>query len=101
VGPFRVEEAIGLDALEAVPEGDRLERLRPVDTLVSDLPRVALTDEQARRMEHGQAVECPTPVPDGLVRIYGPGSAFLGVAQAARPGRLTPRRLIAARPRLG
>jgi tRNA pseudouridine55 synthase len=101
VGPFRIEEAVGLDALEAMPDGDRLDRLRPMDTLVSDLPRVALTDEQARRMEHGQAVECPTPVPEGLVRIYGPGPAFLGVALAARTGRLTPRRLIAARPRIG
>jgi tRNA pseudouridine55 synthase len=101
VGPFRIEEAVGLDALEAMPEAERRERLRPMDTLVCDLPRVALTDEQARRMERGQAVECPTPVPDGLVRIYGPGSAFLGVAHAASPGRLTPRRLIAARPRIG
>jgi tRNA pseudouridine55 synthase len=84
-----------------LPEDKRADRLRPVDTLVSDLPCIALTDEQARRMEHGQAVECPTPVPAGLVRIYGPDAAFLGVGQTAQSGHLAPRRLIAARPRIG
>ena len=101
VGPFTVEAALGLDELETLAEGDRADRLRPMDTLVADLPCVALTDEQARRMEHGQEIECPTPVPDGLVRMYGPGAAFLGVGQAARSGRLAPRRLVAARPRIG
>jgi tRNA pseudouridine55 synthase len=101
VGPFRIEEAIGLPDLEALAPQARLERLRPIDTLVADLPCVALNDEQARRMEHGQAIECPAPMPDGLVRLYGPGPAFLGVGQAARSGRLAPRRLIAARPRPG
>jgi hypothetical protein len=53
-------------------------------------------------MEHGQAIEYAAPVlPGGLVRIYGPGAAFLGVGQAGRSGRLEPRRLIAARPRIG
>jgi tRNA pseudouridine55 synthase len=101
VASFDVEQAVTLEALEALSEADRLDRLRPVDTLVSDLPRVALTDEQARRVEHGQAIDYPTRVPDGLVRIYGPGAAFLGVGQAAANGRLEPRRLIAARPRIG
>jgi tRNA pseudouridine55 synthase len=101
VGPFRIEEAIGLDDLETRAPARGADRLRPVDTLVSDLPCVALDDEQARRMEQGQAIDCPMPMPDGLVRIYGPGAAFLGVGQAARSGRLAPRRLIAARPRIG
>jgi tRNA pseudouridine55 synthase len=101
VGPFRIEDAIGLQALESLSEEKRAGWLRPVDTLVSDLPCVALTDEQARRMEHGQAIDCPAPVPEGLVRIYGPGAAFLGVGLTARSGRLAPHRLIAARPRIG
>jgi tRNA pseudouridine55 synthase len=101
VGPFGIEEAIGLQELETLPEAQRAERLQPIDTLVGDLPCVALTDEQARRMEHGHAIEWPAPVPDGLVRMYGPGAAFLGVGQGARSGHLAPRRLIAARPRIG
>jgi tRNA pseudouridine55 synthase len=101
VGPFEVDEAIGLEALEALPEAQRTDRLRPVDTLVSGLPRVALSDEEARRVEQGQAIQCRTAMPDGLVRIYGPDAAFLGVGEAAATGRIAPRRLIAARPRIG
>lgn len=101
VGPFCVENAVSLGELEALPEAERVRRLRPVDTLVSDLPSVALTEEQARRVEYGQAIEYPMPETGGLVRIYGPGAAFLGVGQAARSGRLEPRRLVATRPRIG
>jgi tRNA pseudouridine55 synthase len=101
VGPFEVESAIGLPELEALAAEDRVERLRPVDTLVADLPCVALTPEQASRIEHGQAIEHGSPVATGLVRIYGPGAAFLGVGQAVPSGRIEPRRLVAARPRIG
>jgi tRNA pseudouridine55 synthase len=101
VGPFRIEDAVGLETLQSCPEERRAHWLRPVDTLVQDLPSIALTDEQARRMEHGQAIECPTSMADGLVRIYGPGDTFLGVGETAQGGRLAPRRLVAARPRAG
>ncbi|MGZ8211070.1 MAG: tRNA pseudouridine(55) synthase TruB [Burkholderiales bacterium] len=97
VGPFGIQDAVTLDELGGLPEHERAGRLRPVDALVCDLPRVVLTSDEARRIEHGQPVEWAGSAPAGLVRIYGPAADFLGVAEAAVTGRLEPRRLVAAR----
>jgi tRNA pseudouridine55 synthase len=94
VGPFSVEAAVTLDALERMAPEERLSRMRPADTLLDGVPRVALDADQARRMGLGQAVE-GVAAEAGLVRVYGPGSTFLGVAEASGQGGLTPRRLVA------
>ena len=52
---------------------------------------------QVSAIRHGQAVRCETDprVEVGRrVRLYGPDSAFLGLAEALPEGRLQPRRLI-------
>ena len=100
VGPFRVEDAITLDALQDLPESVRAEHLRPMDTIVADLPCVVLDDEQSRHIGHGRSIDCLAPVPRGLVRIYGPGTGFLGLGEVREPGRIEPCRLVAPTPRI-
>jgi tRNA pseudouridine55 synthase len=100
VGALDMADAITLDGLEDLPEADRASRLRPVDALLLGLPRLALDAGQTLRIRNGQPVEHAGAPAAGLFRLYGPDAAFLGVAQAAA-GRLEPRRLVAARPRIG
>ena len=95
VGDVRVESASTLAGLEALPQEKRDLALRPVDTLVAGLPRVDLDASQARKIRTGLAVESSASLPLGLVRVYGPAEDYLGVAEAATGGRLTPRRLMA------
>jgi tRNA pseudouridine55 synthase len=95
VGHLGVAEAIALDTLATLSESDRAARLLPPDAMLSNLPVVDLDRDQARRIATGLPVECDAHVGTGVVRIYGPGKAFLGVASAAEPGRLQPRRLVA------
>lgn len=97
VGPFGLAGAVTLDDLGDLPEAERVRRLLPVDALVADLPRVTLNAEEARRIEHGQAVEHTGAFAPGLVRVYGPQADFLGLAQAGATGCLEPRRLVASR----
>lgn len=57
VGPFGIREAISLDALEAsahTPDG--VSALRPIETVLADIPALALTDVEAHRIRHGQPV---------------------------------------------
>jgi tRNA pseudouridine55 synthase len=96
VGHLEVSDAISLQALSAMSEADRAARLLPADAMLSDLPVVDLDRDQVRRITTGLAVECDTGVGTGVVRIYGPDKAFLGVASAIEPGRLQPRRLVAS-----
>ncbi len=98
VGRFGLEDATGLDALNAMSDVERLHVLLPVDALVSELPRLELDQEGASRLLLGQTVLQAQGGPEGLVRVYGPGAGFLGVAEAAGPNRLVPRRLIATKP---
>jgi tRNA pseudouridine55 synthase len=95
VGHLDVRDAITLDRLGALSDAERTASLLPADAMLADLPAVDLDPGQARRIATGLAVACDAHVATGVVRIYGPGKAFLGVASAVEPGRLQPRRLVA------
>jgi tRNA pseudouridine55 synthase len=56
-GPFHENMAISLDKLEALGHkaaGSGI--LLPVATVLDDIPALALTEEEARRMSHGQSI---------------------------------------------
>ncbi len=57
VGRFTLENAISLDDLAALEQGAAVERLLlPIETALDDIPALALTDAEAQRLRHGQAV---------------------------------------------
>lgn len=99
VACFDIADAIGLDALAELAEGGRDLRLLPPDVMLSGLPMIEMDGAQERCILSGQAVEIAGGEPaQGLLRLYGPGRAFLGVGSRAEGGRVEPRRLIATKP---
>ena len=57
VGPFREADAISLDALRSFGDSAAvLQHMLPVETALDDIPALALTDSEARRLRSGQAV---------------------------------------------
>ena len=63
-GPFGEADAISLDKLESLGHSAPLEAtLLPVETALADIPALALTEEEARRLRHGQPVSV-LPVAD-------------------------------------
>lgn len=84
---------VTLERLEALPPHDRLALLLPADALLSDLPRLDLDASEAHRVQQGQPVDRGERPAPGLVRIYGPGGEFLGMAEVLEAGRIVPRRL--------
>lgn len=94
VGPFAVEDAVALDALEAATPEARLGWVRPVDALVAHLPEVALPAPLARRFVQGQAVDAARPIASGTVRVVGPDRNFLGLAEATETGALRATRVV-------
>jgi tRNA pseudouridine55 synthase len=94
VGHLDVAEAMTIDGLADLDCTELRARLLPMDALLSDLPSIELDPERAGRIAVGAAVPCDVR-PDGeLVRLYGPGKAFLGIAVATSAGRLQPQRLV-------
>jgi tRNA pseudouridine55 synthase len=57
VGQFAIENAIPLDALAEMDQSAALERLvLPIETALDDIPALALTEDEAHRLRHGQTV---------------------------------------------
>ena len=57
VGPFTLEQAISLDELIAMEQSAAVERLLlPLETVLDDIPALALTEAEAHRLRHGQTV---------------------------------------------
>jgi len=80
-GAFRVEDAVGLEELEAAGE-DWPRYLHGLRGALSMLPAVVLTEAQAQRFRHGQRLalrEHPETTSD--LRVLGPGETFLGVGR--------------------
>jgi tRNA pseudouridine55 synthase len=98
VGGFRLAGgAVTLDRLEQLAPAERDTLLMPEDALVSSLPRLDLDSQAARRFSHGQAVQRSAVAAAGLARVYGPGGAFMGVAEIVPDGAIVPRRLLSKR----
>jgi tRNA pseudouridine55 synthase len=104
VGPFREHHGIPLDKLRLSEDtpAPSPDLLLPVTTALADIPALALTQAEAVRLLHGQAlslVELMGRIPDdanpdgGLVRAMA-GERFLGLARLDE-GLLKPERLVA------
>jgi tRNA pseudouridine55 synthase len=94
VGPFRLGDAITLEALEGLPEPERRGWLQPIGVLLRKLPEVHIAAPLAERFAHGQAVGAPDGGAVGRVRVNGPDGRFLGVGEVGADGILRPKRLL-------
>jgi tRNA pseudouridine55 synthase len=93
-GGMHIDAAVGLDALERMDPAERAALIKPVDLLVVALPRVDLGAEDALALQQGRQVGAPPETPEGLLRLYGRGTGFLGVGALAPGRRIAPRRLL-------
>lgn len=92
-GVLKVDDAIALDTLEALPEAERERHLLAPDVLLADWPEWRLSSDEAARFLTG--LRRRVPAPDApRVRVYGPqAQALLGAAHIAA-GELIPDRLL-------
>lgn len=93
-GDFSVSDAHTFEQLEAMESARRGATLMPADSLLANLPVVALDIEATRRFMLGQSVA--STVPDSQsARVYGSNGGLIGIGVSAG-GRLAPKRLVAA-----
>jgi tRNA pseudouridine55 synthase len=104
VGALTLDGALTLEALDAIPEAQRVAALAPVDALLTSFPKVALPDALAVRFLHGQRLSLgkelgSAPQEEGRVRVYRvEDGALLGTALMKEFGVLAPERLIVTAP---
>ncbi len=88
------EAACTLEALQTMSEGERTQRLLPVDTLLSGLPALHVGPEEAARLLLGQKLGLRQANIIGFARIYGPEQRFLGLVEVGEGGRTVPQRML-------
>jgi tRNA pseudouridine55 synthase len=95
VAGFRLDRAVTLDDLQAMGGAARTAWLLPADSLLADLPRLELAEEQARRFFNGQSI--PLQASAGPCCVYrAQEGALLGVGEVGAQGGLRPVRLLAS-----
>ena len=98
VGPLTLMQAVTLDVLEAMEKEARALALRPMDSLLTSLPRIDLDELATARFRHGQRIPVAESAPVGRVSVYGLtgcSMSLLGTAQIGSERVLTPLRLVA------
>lgn len=67
--------------------------IKAPDTVLQELPRVALSNTAAYYLRQGQAIQVPKAPTSGLVRVYDE-DVFVGVGKVLSDGRIAPKRLL-------
>lgn len=93
-GPFRIDDAITLDALEQLGRDEAHRRLLTPDAALPHWPRLDVDEHAARDLRHGRPVHGDFERAEG-VRLYA-GGRFLGLGKVTSDGVLRVRRLFDA-----
>lgn len=100
VGPYEKQPMCSPEELEALRQEGGLEALDalllPVDSALTEWPRLKLNDDMAWYFRRGQPVLVPQAPTEGEVRLYDAADAFLGIGEVADDGRIAPKRLMSA-----
>ena len=82
VGPFDEKQAISLDKLESLRHSAPLsEHLLPVETVLDDIPALALTETEARKLNQGQAIPVLPVASRSPLKNIGQGDAVRVMAE--------------------
>lgn len=95
-GPFGEEDSLTLAKLaELVDKGEAGARLLPPDTVLDDIPAIAVTEEEAERIRHGRPVrpaQGPVP-PDGAGHVVARCAGRAVAVGELRNRQFAPRRV--------
>lgn len=82
VGPFLEKHAISLDSLETLGHSaPDSQALLDVEAVLDDIPALALTAEQARRLRHGQVISMIDVTNQSAFKDMGQGDVFCAMAE--------------------
>lgn len=97
-GPYTAEQMVDLAHLQKVEAEGGLskldEYLLPLDSSLSFMPDLKLSEAAAYYLRQGQPVIVPYAPTEGWVRLVLRDNRFLGVGEILEDGRVAPRRLM-------
>ena len=94
IGSLQLADAVGLDELESLPAEDRVALLKPVDLLLTGLPKLTLGEADAKRLCNGLVLPDAALQPAAEIRVYSVEGRFLGLGEVHDDRSLRPKRLL-------
>lgn len=93
-GHFKLEDAITVEAFEAMTLEQRDACLLPPDATISTLPMVTIDADSEFYLLRGQSVWKANLNIQGSFRVYNEQGVFLGLGEQASDGKIAPKRLL-------
>ncbi len=93
IGPFDLKDARRLGEIEENEERDDF--LLPIDSLLSDFPRLVLEQEKALFLINGRVIESESDA--GLYRLYDERNRFMGLVESDGCGKIRPKRMMSVK----
>jgi len=93
-GHFKLEDAITVEAFEAMTLEQRDACLLPPDATISTLPMVTIDADSEFYLLLGQSVWKANLNIQGSFRVYNEQGVFLGLGEQASDGKIAPKRLL-------
>ncbi len=96
-GPYLIEDSICFSALsEAREKGfNKMDSLlQPIDTALSIIPKLLVSDEGGYFLRQGQPVLVPNAPRNGMVRLAFKNDEFFGLGEVLQDGRIAPRKMV-------
>jgi len=93
---FTIDDAVPFEALVRSPRGELSTQVKPLESLLPNLPVAMLTDQGLRSVLHGRdlgrrELAAPLPAAPPLVRLIAPDGHMVGLARPSKtPGLLHP-----------
>jgi tRNA pseudouridine55 synthase len=94
VGSLQISDAVRVDELESLSARDRVALLKPVDLLLTGLPKLTLSEADAKRLCNGLALRDIALPPVAEIRVYSAAGRFLGLGEVQDDRSLRPKRLL-------
>lgn len=99
VAAYQSQQMVSVDQIASLKDEARLDLLLPLETALSALPVLMLSEAATFYLRRGQALALPGMPEKGWVRlVLTPNEQFIGVGQILADGRVAPYRLMAAMP---
>ena len=93
-GHFKLEDAITVEAFEAMTLEQRDACLLPPDATIATLPMVTIDADSEFYLLRGQSVWKANLNIQGSFRVYNEQGVFLGLGEQASDGKIAPKRLL-------
>ncbi len=97
-GPYIIENSVCLNTLRDIKTAGGFSELDslllPMDTALSIIPKLLVSDDVGYFLRQGQSVLVPNAPCNGMVRLALKNDEFLGLGEVLKDGRIAPRKIV-------